>query len=271
MGEKNHMNLKDMHQLKQMLRMDLKIMGETKIGLNLDIDIESSKTFSNNSLKIFRAFQNIASSFYTMREYNHLQNSFTKELISSLIKLLEMHDIYTKGHSENVAKLASKLAKKMGLSQKIINDTYWTGMVHDMGKILIPIELLNKSEKLTEEEYELIKEHPVLGSQALENSDSLKHISEYVRYHHERWDGKGYPDGLSGYEIPIVAQIIQVADSWDAMRSKRVYKRALSFEEAFEEIKINRGRQFAPRAAHHFLEMLNNYEVYSDVLDEYDF
>jgi HD-GYP domain-containing protein (c-di-GMP phosphodiesterase class II) len=210
MGSSNHSYLNDMHEIKEILRLDLKMFGKKKLGINLDIDAESSKSFQDNSLQIFRALQNIASSFYKIREFNHLQNSFTKELITSIIKLLEMHDLYTKGHSENVAKLSSKIAKKMGLSQKIIDDTYWSGLVHDIGKLLIPLDVLNKKGKLTEEDYELIKKHPIIGSRALKSSDSLKHIAKYVRYHHERWDGSGYPDGIPKQEIPLVSQILQV-------------------------------------------------------------
>lgn len=258
----NYLKLEKMNNIKEVMRMDLKMSGVRKIGLNLDIAAASSKEFSGNSLSIFKVFQNIASSFYTIREYNNLQSSFIKELINSIIKMLEMHDIYTKGHSENVAYLASKTAEQMGLSQKMIDDTYWTGLVHDIGKLLIPIKILNKPQKLTDEEYELIKEHPVLGSRALKGSDRLKHIAKYVKYHHERWDGRGYPSGLVENEIPLVSQIIQIADAWDAMCSNRAYKKGMNFEEAVREIKVNKGTQFAPEISDYFLEMLENEDIY---------
>jgi len=258
MGSKNHSKLNDMHKIKEMLRMDLKMFGDKKLGLNLDIDQESSQVFDDNSMKIFKAFHNIASSFYKLKEYNNLQNSFTKELVTSIIKLLEMHDLYTKGHSENVAKIASKIAKSMELSDKVIDNTYWAGLVHDIGKLLIPLDILNKKDKLTDEEFELIKGHPVFGSRALKGSDSLKHIARYVKFHHERWDGTGYPYGIAHDEIPLVSQILQLADSWDAMRSDRAYRKGLTIDEAVEEIKINKGKQFSPKIVNVFLRMLDN-------------
>jgi PAS domain S-box-containing protein len=261
MGSSNHNNLNQMHQIKELLRMDLQMFGKKKLGLNLDIDAKNNKEFKDNSIKIFRVFQNIATSFYTLREYNNLQKSFTKELITSIIKLLEMHDLYTKGHSENVADLASKITEQMGLSKKLIDDSYWAGLVHDIGKLLIPLDILNKKNRLTEEEYELIKKHPLIGSRALESSDSLKHIAKYVRYHHERWDGRGYPEGLAADEIPLISQILQVADSWDAMTSERSYREALSTEAALNELKINRGSQFSPKVVDFFLEILEKKRI----------
>ncbi|MFP4198688.1 MAG: HD-GYP domain-containing protein, partial [Halanaerobium sp.] len=118
------------------------------------------------------------------------------------------------------------------------------------------LEILNKEGKLTKTEYEVIKEHPVLGANVLSSSDSLKHIAKFVRHHHERWDGDGYPDGIKGEEIPLESQILCAADAWDAMRSKRTYREPLSFNHALAEIRDNKGIQFAPEAAEALVNIL---------------
>jgi len=169
-----------------------------------------------------------------------------------------MYDYYTRGHSENVARLALLTAEEMGLSDQDILDTYWAGMVHDIGKLLIPVQILNKTEKLNDVEYDLIKKHPVWSSRAFADSQTLEHISEYVLYHHERWDGKGYPEGLKEDEIPLISHIIAVADAWDAMTSDRSYRDALSRKEACQEIRKNRGKQFAPQVVDSFVSLLEN-------------
>lgn len=243
---------------KEIMYLDLEVNGQKKAGISLDIAKESSREFSHNSKKLFTAFYNIASSFYKLKEYNSLQDNFTREIISSTIKMLEMYDLYTRGHSENVAELAVNIAEAMDLSKPEVDSVYWAGLVHDIGKLLIPLEVLNKEGKLTKSEYEVIKEHPVLGSNALSSSSSLKKIAKYVRHHHERWDGRGYPDGLSENEIPLVSQILCAADAWDAMRSKRTYRNSLSYEQALSEIKTNKGSQFAPKIVEAALEVLEN-------------
>lgn len=240
----------------EIMYFDLVINSEQKAGISLDIKEGSKKNFTNSSKKLFSAFHNLATSFYKMKEYNFLQNNFTKELIASTIKMLEMHDLYTRGHSENVAELAVEIAEELQLKQKQIDDLYWAGLVHDIGKLLIPLEILNKKGNLSEQEYELVKQHPVSGSRALKSSNSLKHIAKCVRHHHERWDGRGYPDGLKENDIPLESQILCVADAWDAMTSKRIYRQPLSYKQALLEIENNSGSQFAPAVAEALLELL---------------
>ncbi|MGM0549025.1 MAG: MEDS domain-containing protein [Bacillota bacterium] len=245
-----------LNKIKEIMYLDLEINGLKKAGISLDIAQTSNENFSSNSKRLFKAFYNIISSFYKLKEYNLLQKDFTKEIISSAIKMLEMYDLYTRGHSENVANLAVEIAKEMNLKDSKIDSVYWAGMVHDIGKMLIPLEILNKEGKLTDYEYDVIKEHPVLGSNVLKSSHSLKKIAKYVLHHHERWDGNGYPTGLSKNEIPLVSQILCVADAWDAMRSKRTYRDSLSYQKAIKEIKINKGTQFSPKVAEALLNFL---------------
>ncbi|MFW6035149.1 MAG: HD domain-containing phosphohydrolase [Halothermotrichaceae bacterium] len=191
----------------------------------------------------------------TIEKYHKMEQEKQQEIILSIIQMLEIHDTYTGGHSQNVGKLSKKIAEKLGLNDKKIKDTYWAGIVHDIGKILIPKKILNKKGQLSDFEYNIIKKHSRWGYQTLIKSNTLKKIAIYVLYHHERWDGKGYPEGITGEEIPLISQIICLADSWDAMSSTRSYRQALPHKKALSEIKNNRGKQFAPDIVDAFLEI----------------
>jgi PAS domain S-box-containing protein len=248
---------KGLKEIKDSLFINITV-NESVVGrISLDIAADSSAKFKDTTKKVLQSFATLASSFFAFKRFDKLQGKFTKELISSIIKILEIYDSYTKGHSENVANLAAAVAEKMGLSRKMVVDTYWAGMVHDIGKLLVPVSVLNKKGRLSKEEYQLIKKHPVWGSQALADSDVLKHISKYILHHHERWDGNGYPEGLKGNQVPLISQIIAVADAWDAMRSERSYRKPMTKEEALAEIKNNKGSQFAPEIAEEFLELVS--------------
>ena len=234
-----------------------KLMGR----ISLDIAEESSQNFSNLSSIILESFAALASSHFAYKKYDKLQAKFTKELINSIIKILEMYDMYTKGHSEHVANLALLLAEEMGLSDKNVMDAYWAGMVHDIGKLLIPINILNKKSKLSDVEFDLIKRHPLWGSKSLSDSDTLKHIAKYINYHHERWDGKGYPNGLERNEIPIISQILSLADTWDAMTSNRSYRSSLTKEAALDEVRSNKGSQFSPDVVDAFIKIIEEEKI----------
>jgi HD-GYP domain-containing protein (c-di-GMP phosphodiesterase class II) len=244
-----------LNKIKETLICDLSVKNNKKAGISIDIAADSDKTFKKDSLRVFEAFQSISETFFELKEYNKLQKQFTKELITSIIQLMEMYDTYTKGHSENVANLSVQIAERMGLSKKEKNDVYWAGMVHDIGKLLIPLSILNKSSSLNQKEASLIQKHPYWGYKALSNSKTLRHISKYILCHHERWDGKGYPEGIAKDEIPLLAQILTVADAWDAMTSKRAYRDSLSRDEAVQELIENKGTQFSPEVVDIFLEI----------------
>ncbi|MFO7819387.1 MAG: HD-GYP domain-containing protein [Halanaerobacter sp.] len=247
--------------VRETIHFDLTINGTKKAGISIDIAADKEKSFSSDSIVLFTTFHNIATSFFKLEEYNNLQNQFTKELISSIVKVLEVYDEYTSGHSENVAEMAEEIAQEMDLSSKQVKDSYWAGMVHDIGKLLVPLEILNKEERLTDEEYETIKNHPQWGYKALRKSETLNHIADYVLFHHERWDGGGYPEGMAEDDIPLVAQILTVADAWDAMTSTRSYRDPLTKEKALQEIKENKGTQFSPQVVDAFLKIINSQNI----------
>ncbi|MFO7814799.1 MAG: MEDS domain-containing protein [Halanaerobiales bacterium] len=240
--------------------MKFNITSEDKIigGVSLDISYNSDKTFSQGSIEIFNAFYNIAQSFYKIQDYNILKGKFTKELALSMIHILEVHDEYTIGHSENVAILSSDFAEYLNLEKEKITRIYWAGLVHDIGKILIPSKILNKKGKLSKKEYEIVKKHPRLAFETLKRSIQLSDIAEFILYHHENWDGSGYPTGLSGEDIPLPSQIISIADSWDAMRSNRSYRDALSYDEAVAELRRGENTQHKKDIVNKFIAMLNS-------------
>jgi len=183
-----------------------------------------------------------------------LQDLFISSL-SSLINALEAKDPYTKGHSLRVCDTATKIAEhEYGISP-ITKEIELTGKLHDIGKVGIRDIVLDKPGKLTNEEFNHIKEHPVIGERILSPFDKLKSVAKGVRHHHERYDGKGYPDGLKGEKIPISSRIITIADSYDAMTSVRPYRLPMDPESAAEEIKRNSGTQFDPYLGETFIEL----------------
>ncbi|MBM7555770.1 HD domain-containing phosphohydrolase [Halanaerobacter jeridensis] len=241
---------------KEIITFDLEIDGQKKAGISIDIAKGNQTSFSEDSQRIFKSFYSLSNTFFKVEDYNILYSKFTKKLITSIVGILEVYDEYTSGHSENVAFTAVDIAEELNLSAEEKDLVYWAGMVHDIGKLLVPLDILNKAGNLTDEEYSTIKKHPVWGYKALKKS-SLNNIENYVLHHHENWDGSGYPDGLSGEDIPLLSQVLSVADAWDAMTSNRSYRDALSREKALKEIKDNKGTQFAPEVVEAFLKIKN--------------
>ena len=178
------------------------------------------------------------------------------QMIRTLSTTLEAKDEYINGHSYRVAQYAALIAREMGWSQKEVLNLKNAAYLHDVGKIGIPDTILNKPSRLTEEEYDLIKAHTVIGADILKDITMIEHVVDVARYHHERYDGSGYPDGLVGEEIPIHARIVAVADSYDAMNSRRIYRSALPVGIIYEEIQKNRGIQFDPNIADVFLSLM---------------
>ena len=179
-------------------------------------------------------------------------------VVQSLAAAIDMKDMYTKGHSQRVAEYARRIAQKAGLSWEEQEQIYMTGLMHDVGKIGIPGNVLNKPGPLTDEEFDLIKTHTTMGASILENIEETPELASVARYHHERYDGTGYPEGLKGDEIPVFARIVAVADAYDAMSSTRSYRNMLSRDEIIEEISVNRGKQFDPEYADIMLSIIKD-------------
>ena len=178
-------------------------------------------------------------------------------VVSSLAGAIDAKDTYTNGHSSRVAEYAKEIARRYGYNLKEQSDIYIIGLLHDVGKIGVPDSIINKPGKLTDEEFDVIKRHPVIGSQILKNINEMPKLSIGARWHHERYDGTGYPDGLAGEEIPEEARIIAVADSYDAMSSNRSYRNIISQDKIRQEIINGSGTQFDPRFAEIMLKMID--------------
>ena len=192
------------------------------------------------------------------------------DIVQTLRATVEAKDSYTRGHSDRVSAYSVLLGKYLKVSDDELEILRIGGLFHDVGKIGIPDTILLKNGKLTDEEYAEIKKHPQIGVDILGDSDMFKNIIPFVKYHHERYDGRGYPEGLSGENIPYIARIAAVADSFDAMSSKRVYRDSLPIEVVKEEIMKNLGTQFDPEIGSVFLDIIDNhYDEIQEIKDKY--
>jgi diguanylate cyclase (GGDEF)-like protein/putative nucleotidyltransferase with HDIG domain len=171
---------------------------------------------------------------------------------ASLASAVDSRDAYTGSHSERVANFASEIASQLGLPPEEVELTRLAGSLHDLGKLAIPEEILRKPARLSDAERLVLERHPQIGYRMLE-SLGVDPIADWVLHHHERWDGHGYPDGLAGERIPLGARIIFVADAFDAMTSDRLYRAALSYEDAISEVDRCAGSQFDPEVVNAFL------------------
>lgn len=179
------------------------------------------------------------------------------QIVTTLSGAIDAKDAYTKGHSARVADYSKEIARRAGLSAKLQNDIYMMGLLHDVGKIGIPDAIINKPERLTDDEYCIIRKHPIVGGEILMNITEFPKLSTGARWHHERYDGKGYPDGISGEKIPLEARIIAVADAYDAMSSRRSYRDVLPQTEIRREMQKGKGTQFDPVLTEIMLSMID--------------
>ena len=209
----------------------------------------------------FVAFFGYFVSKFNIKNYRERQKNDVRIILQSMntfISFIDAKDPYTRGHSRRVAMYAAEIAKRMHLSEDEIQNVYYAGLLHDAGKISVPDAVLNKPGKLTEEERKQIQDHTVAGGKMLKQLSSLRGIRETALYHHERYDGTGYPEGLRGDSIPLYARIVGVADSYDAMSSNRVYRRHLNKDEIIEEIQQGSGTQFDPDIVSYMVDMIND-------------
>lgn len=179
------------------------------------------------------------------------------DMLGTLINVMEAKDTYTTGHCRRVADYSAMIAKALGLTPEMSEKIYISSLLHDIGKIGVPESILQKPGKLTFEEYEIVKKHPELGYNILKPVIKDEFILKGVLQHHERIDGKGYPDALCGRDIALSARIISIADSYDAMTSNRVYRQRLSNEAILNELVLNTGKQFDERASQAFMKAIN--------------
>ncbi|MBP3743705.1 MAG: HD-GYP domain-containing protein [Treponema sp.] len=211
----------------------------------------------------------------TVENANNMKLNFLKEeqknmrimfdqTATALANAIDAKDVYTHGHSMRVAEYSRKIAIQAQKDEKFCTEVYYAGLLHDIGKIGIPVSIINKTGKLSDEEFAEIKKHPVIGKQILSSISKSPYLSIGANYHHERYDGRGYPEGLKGDDIPEIARIIAVADSYDAMTSKRSYRDPIPQQKVHEEIVKGMGTQFDPAFAKimlHLIDLDTEYEM----------
>jgi len=195
------------------------------------------------------------------QERHQRDNEIINESIETFTGFIDAKDPYTNGHSKRVAIYTRSIAKEMGYDGEDLDRIYYIALLHDCGKIGVPDSILGKPGRLTDEEFEIIKSHTVRGGEILSSFKSLENVGDGALYHHERYDGRGYPKGKAGQEIPLIARMICVADSFDAMNTNRVYRKMLSKERIISEIETNKGSQFDPEIADVLLRLLRDDKI----------
>lgn len=213
-----------------------------------------------------RMYKKIPSDEFYTGTLGQIKNEFITihQFAESLSRVIDAKDVYTANHSEEVAEISYAIALSYGLNEKEAEKIHIAGHLHDIGKIAIPDKILNKKGKLTKHEWKIIKTHPLVGFAILKPVTLLTDIKDMVLYHHERYDGKGYPSGIKAEEIPLGSRIITVADAISAMLHDRPYRKAFDFEETFEELKNNSGIQFDPKVVNATITVMDKiWEIFT--------
>lgn len=234
----------------------LRIRGEP-FGLLMAFHREGFERLSAEETRLFDfLIRKSSMAVENMALYESLISNFYG-ILKSLVNALEAKDLYTGKHSERVTKYAAGAARVMGCSSAQIEAVQTIGYLHDIGKIGISDSILNKPGVLSGEEFEIVKKHPAIGESIVADLGLSHEERAIIRHHHERWDGKGYPDGLGGKDIPLLARIVSVADAFDAMTSMRAYRDAVSRSESIAELTKGSGKQFDPGAVDAFMEFMD--------------
>jgi len=243
------------------------IVPPVKTIRELDIQGYHEKSVNYDQLELL--VESCVKSIKQMRTIRKYQEELTAanetlregfmEMIKALRLLVDARDIYTRGHSDRVSDCAERIARAMGKDDTYCEMVRIAGLFHDIGKVGVSDQVLLKDSRLTDEEFDQIKKHPADGARILSAMSAFGNIVPIVRAHHERVDGRGYPDGLKGEEIPEASRMIAVADAFDAMTSNRSYRKALPLETAIAEVERGKGTQFDPAAADAFLSIVHAY------------
>ena len=249
---------------------------ETIKRLDIQGYCEKSDKFDQLLLLIESGIKSIKQMYEIKRINEELAESNEKleqaylDMVQTLRYTVEAKDTYTRGHSDRVSELSVLIGERLGLPKDQKKTLRVGGLFHDIGKIGIPDKILLKTDKLTDDEYSEIKNHPSIGAHILGAAEIFKEIIPIVKHHHERYDGRGYPSGLKGEDIPYLARITAVADTFDAMTSRRSYRDALDLQYVKDEIKKCEGTQFDPKIAEAFLDILeNNFDKIQEIQEKY--
>jgi putative nucleotidyltransferase with HDIG domain len=218
------------------------LQEESVFGL-LTCASTAKEAFDENSMRVLSTLASTTSiALQNAAAYQNLE-AFNIQVITSLTTALEARDPYTRGHSERVSRYAVAMARELGLAEREAEQLRVAGLLHDIGKVRVSDLILNKPGPLTDDEWISIREHPVVGARIVEGLVWLREIAPVIRHHHERYDGTGYPEGMAGQDIPLLARILAVADGFEAMTSDRAYRKARSVTEAVQILEEGR-RQY---------------------------
>jgi putative nucleotidyltransferase with HDIG domain len=228
----------------------------TQQGQAIDLLASPSGTLDENQQRVLSAAAGSLAAILQDVSVPDILADLDLRTIAAIGAAAEIKDPYIRKHQERVSQWAAALAEEMGLPLEQVHDIRVAGLLHDLGKVTVSEHILNKPGKLTQEEYAKIKEHSALGAMIVAHVEGLQRLVKIVRHHHERFDGKGYPDGLAGEDIPREARILGVVDVFDAMTHQRSYRKALSKAEAMAELERGAGTQFDPAAVKAFLALL---------------
>ena len=248
---------KEIYIILMSIHKDLAPSIEVMQKLDIQAYYEKSNRFDNLIMLIQGGIKYIEQ-INKIKNMNSKLEHYLVDFAKILLQTVGAKDHYTEEHSRRVTMFADIFSKYLKLSSRQISDLQIAAAFHDIGKIGIPDNILLKTTRLTDDEYQVIKTHPTIAANIFSVSDIYKDIYPIMYYHHERYDGKGYPTGIKGKQIPLLARILSICDCFDAIVSKRTYKQGASIEFALSEIEKNAGTQFDPELAPKFIEMVNN-------------
>ncbi len=255
--ERFKMISKSKYETRSLISSPVIIKGEVVGVLNVNNKVDG-KEFTEDELELLNTLAGqTAVSLENAKLYSDLQKSYF-DTIRALVNAIEAKDKYTRGHSERVTCYAIEVGKRLNLTPKRLEILQHSAILHDIGKIATDLNILNKTGFLTVEEFEVVKEHPLVGSQILDPISFLEDVKSIISEHHERYDGKGYPSGKKGEEISLESRIIAICDAFDAMTSDRPYRKAMHYEDALNEISRCAGSQFDPQLVEIFVSVIRD-------------
>jgi len=231
---------------------------EGTIGVIYVDKLGGERMFDKRDLRVLSAIANEAGIAVRRAQLSRQVETLFSEAIRTLVGIIEIKDQYTRTHSERVTEVALCLGRLLGLKGGELRDLRLCGLLHDLGKVGTPADVLKKPRRLTDSEYEIVKLHPSHSAKIVASIEGAQSIVAGVRHHHEKWDGTGYPDGLAGEDIPLMARILALADAFDSMFAGRPYRDPLPEEEVLAEIERHGGTQFDPRCASQFVQAFRN-------------
>ncbi len=234
------------------LRTQKRVVGVMHVGLG------EQRAFTNEEVDLLTAIAEMAgNALHRARAHEELEENYLQTVLA-LANAMDARDAYTGDHSQRLATWAQAVARALACSEEEVQRVYWGALLHDIGKIGVPDEILRKAGPLTDEEWELMKRHPELGAEIVAPVENLVDVAPIIRSHQEKYDGSGYPDGLRGEEIPLGARILAVVDAYGAMTDERVYRKARSPEDAVAELRRCAGTHFDPEIVEVFLDVLES-------------